>query len=180
MKKILENKTLGIIFKIIKILLTLAVVFVVSIILIQRIFNNNVSLFGYRIFTIVSGSMDPEYKILDVIVSRTKEISEIEVGDDLVYIGRTGTFEGKIVTHRVIKIEMEDNKKAFYTQGIANTGVDPVVYEDQIYGVVLHKSVILSFASKLVSHPLGFMLLILVPASILIATEMYDRLQKKE
>lgn len=174
------KKGLGILLKITKVLLTIMVIFVVSVILMQRVFNNNVSLFGYRIFTIVTGSMEPDYKVMDVIIAKTAESKTIEIGDDLVYLGREGTFANKIVTHRVIKKEVIDSKLTFTTQGTANSGVDPIVYEDQIYGVVLRKSLVLSFASKLVTHPLGFMFLILIPAAILIATEMYDRLQKKE
>lgn len=174
------KKALGILFKIAKILLTIFVILIVSVILIQRIFNNNVSLFGYRIFTIVTGSMEPDYKVYDVIISKSVEPDTINIGDDLVYLGSEGTFAGKIVTHRVINKEVIDSKITFTTQGIANSGVDPAVDEDQIYGIVQSKSLILSFASKLVSHPIGFMFLILVPASILIATEMYERIGKKE
>ncbi len=162
---------------------TIAVLFVVgifSIILVQRVFNNNVSLFGYRIFTVVTQSMEPDYMVSDIIISKNVDTNTLKVGDDVVYLGKVGTFENKIVTHRIIEIVENDGPKEFYTQGINNTGVDPVVTEDQIYGVVLGKSSILSFLSKLVSTPFGFMLLVLLPGSILIATEIFDKFNEKE
>ncbi len=169
----------NIIWKSIKFIVVVVVVLIVLAILIQRVFDNNISLGGYRLFTIVTGSMEPEYKVLDIIISREKEIEEIVVGDDIVYVGKEGNVEDKIITHRIIRIE-ENDEKEFYTQGIANTGEDPVVYEDQIYGVVVRKSVVLSFISRLVSSPIGFILLIVIPGSILIGEEVMQRFFKKE
>ncbi len=168
-----------IILQVFKIIVVLLVVLVVLTILVQRVFDNNISLGGYRMFTIVTGSMEPEYQVFDIIISREVATDEIEVGDDVVYLGKEGAMEDKIVTHRVIRIE-ENEKKEFYTQGIANTGEDPVVYGDQIYGVVVSKSLVLSFISNLVNSPLGFILLIAIPGSILIGEEIMQRFFKKE
>ena len=165
-------------FKILKVLLTLLIVLIVSIILLQRVFNNKVSIGGYRIFTIITESMVPVYNVFDVIISKNIDAENIKVGDDVVYLGSEGSFADKIITHRVIEIENENNTYNFTTQGIANTGIDPVINESQIYGVVVKKSVILSFISKLVNNSFGFYFLILIPLAILIVSEIVDKVKK--
>ena len=175
MKKAIDWLFLGV--KIIFVIITL---FIVSVIMMQRIFDNSLTIGGFRIFTIVTGSMEPEYGILDVIVSKEVESSKINVGDDVVYLGSEGTFRDKIVTHRVIEKRIDDDKVFLLTQGIASDYVDPEISEDQVYGVVLFKSHVLSFVSKLLSHPFGFVLLILVPGCILFVTEIMDKIKERE
>ena len=80
MKKIL--KILKTIVDIILVVFVLAFVLVVCL---QRFSNNELSVFGYRMFTVVSGSMLPEYEIGDVVISKNIPTKEIKVGDD-VYI----------------------------------------------------------------------------------------------
>ena len=70
MKKLLNNKKIQILFKTIKIIVTILVLIIISIILIQRISKNKVTLGGYGFYTIVSESMLPKYKIGDMIISK--------------------------------------------------------------------------------------------------------------
>ncbi len=176
----MNNKFFKIITAVFKVAVVLLVVFIVSVILIQRIFDNNVTIGGYRIFTIITGSMEPEYKVLDVIVSKERSPENIEVGDDVVYLGEEGGFENKVVTHRVIKIDDSGDELIFHTQGIANHQEDPPITSDQVYGVVLFKSHTLSFISKVVSHPIGFMFLVMVPLAILIVSEVMYKIDEKD
>lgn len=180
LKKLRENKLLKFLFKAIKVIVTLLIILVVALIVIQRVFNNKVSVGGYRIFTIITESMVPEYKVNDVIISKEIDASEIKIGDDVVYLGKEDTFKDKIITHRVIEIDDSESIRKFTTQGIANTGVDPEIDETQIYGVVIGKSVILSTISKLVNNSIGFYFLILVPAVFLIFLEIIDFIKDKK
>lgn len=180
MKKIKENKIFKIVKNILKVLITIFILIIVGVILIQRIFNNNFSLAGFRIYTVATGSMVPEYNVLDIIITKTKDMNEIKIGDDVVYLGKEGDFYNKIVTHRVIGKQETDGKTYFRTKGIANRSEDPLIDETQIYGVVLKKSFILSFISKLVNSNVGFYLLILIPGAILITLEIIDKVNKKD
>ena len=113
--------------------------------------------------------MVPVYNINDVILVKEKENDEIQIGDDLVYIGDTGEINGIIITHRVVDIEKHDNKKfSYYTKGLMNLNMDPVVSEDQILGVVVYKIQILSIISKIINNIYGFFLLVFTPLVILI------------
>ena len=176
MKKIMK------VFKtIIDILLTVMVIAFVLVICLQRFSNNEISLFSYRLFTVVSGSMEPEYDIGDVLVAKETLPSKIKVGDDVSYLGNSGTFNGKVVTHRVIKIEQDiEGKYVFHTKGLANLVEDPVVHENQLYGVVAGEITVLSFVYKIVSNKNGMFFFIVIPILYIIASEMIAFMLEKE
>lgn len=180
MQKIKENQMLKYLWKTIKIIVTLFILIIIGIIITQRIFNNNVSVLGYRIFTVATGSMEPEYKVMDILFVKESKESQIKVGDDVVYLGKGGTFDGKVITHRVVEIEKENDIVSFHTKGIANDIEDPIVYYDQIYGKVIYKGVVLSFVNKIINNPIGFYLLIVIPVAILITLEIIDRKKEKD
>lgn len=176
------KKVLGIIKKVVDIVLTIFVLLFVLVVCLQRFSNNEISLFSYRMFTVVSGSMKPEYDIGDVLISKEVDANKIKKGDDVSYLGKSGTFNGKVVTHRVEKVERDvDGKLVFHTKGLANLVEDPVVYEDQIYGVVVHEAKILSFIYKCVSTPKGMFIFIVIPVLYIVGSEMiYFMLEKEE
>lgn len=136
----------------------------------QRISNNKNSLLGYRIYNIVTGSMVPQYVVGDVLLVKETNPKELEVGDDISYKGEVDTFKDKIVTHRIIEKKIgNDGKYTFVTQGIANSSADPEINEDQIFGKVAHKLVLLSCISKLVSSTESKFLLFMIPIIIAVA-----------
>lgn len=181
MKRLQENKILKILWGLIKAIFGIIIALVLIIIITQRVFNNKVTFMGYRIFTVASGSMEPKYKILDMLLVKEMEPDKIVVGDDLVYRGTIGTYEGKVITHRVIKIQENKGKKVFHTQGILeNSMLDPLVSENQIFGKVLYKLQFFSFVNRLISKPIGFMILIVLPIAVLILLEIIDIKDKRE
>ena len=126
-------------YKFFKIILTIVVILIVCIILIQRVFNNKISIAGYRMFTVISPSMEPDYKVFDIIISKTIETDNLKIGDDIVYLGEIGEFNNKIITHRIIDISKENNSYKITTQGIANTAPDPEINGKQVYGKVIFR-----------------------------------------
>ena len=180
MSKVLDNKFIKFLLKFIKVVVWIFVLLVIFVILVQRIFNNRVSIGSYRMFTVVTGSMDPVYRVGDVVISKEVDPSTIKKGDDVVYLGEKNDFKDKIVTHRVIKIEKKDGEYYFTTKGIANDYSDPVISSDQIYGKVVYKPVVLSFLSGILNTKLGFYLLIFVPVAFLIFLEILDYIKRKE
>ena len=143
---------------------TFVFIILVSFILVvclQRFSNNKISIFNYRMFTVISGSMKPKYDIGDVLIAKWIEPSEIKVGDTISYSGTKGDFSGKVITHQVIKIEKNiKGEYIFHAKGLANLVEDPVVSADQIYGVVMYRSFILSTVYRIVATNIGFYLFI--------------------
>lgn len=178
-KKIIDNKILKVLFKIFKAIITLLIILIVSIIFVQRISNNKVTLGGYSVFTIVTESMLPKYQVGDMLLAKKTPYDVIKKGDDLVYIGNEGTFAGKIVTHQVIDIEKKGEKFNYHTKGLANNVEDPLVSEEQVYGVVLTKLNTLSLLSKVLNNVYGFYFLVFIPFAVMIFLEIIDIIQEK-
>ena len=89
--------------------------------------------------------------INDVILVKEMDTNNIQIGDDVTYKAETGQMKGMIVTHQVIEKGEKDGRQYFYTKGIANDTKDPIIYGDQIIGVVQKKIYTLSFIINLIS-----------------------------
>ena len=131
--------------QVVNVLLIIFVVCFALVVCLQRFSNNEISFLNFRLFTVVSGSMAPEYEIGDVLLAQEREPSKIKVGDNISYLGTKGNFKDKVVTHQVVEIEEDkDGNLLFHTKGIANASEDPIVKPEQIYGVIVHEAKILS------------------------------------
>lgn len=179
-EKIKNNKVLRILAMIIKAIISFFIIIVVSIIFIQRISDNKLTLGGYSIYTIITESMVPKYNVGDMVIAKKIPITELKVNDDIVYLGNKNDFAGKIVTHQIIEIEKKGNELYFHTKGIANMIEDPLVEENQILGKVIMKGTILSLISKIVNNPYGFYFVIFVPFAILLVMEIIDFIEEKK
>ena len=170
-QKIKQNKPLKVIGEILYILLFLIVILMLIVVILQRVTDNSVTIGGFRIFTVATGSMVPKYEVGDVLISKEIDPSEIKVGDDIVYKGKEGSFNGKVVTHRVISIEEQGGEYHIITQGIANEQADPEITDEQVYGKIIYKVKTLSFISKMVSNIYIFYFFIFIPIAILIVKQ---------
>ena len=181
-KELKENKILGIILKVIKVCFAIMMVTFILMVLLQRVSNNRVSLFNLRIFTVVSGSMEPKYKIGDVLISMETKPEDIKVGDTISYIGERGTVAGKIITHQVESIDKDlNNKYVFHTKGLANdiSDIYPVT-EDQVYGVVIYKVFLLSLVYKVIGTTWGLFVFVVIPLLYIVGSEMIEIMLEKE
>ena len=175
MRKILDNKVFKIIYGIIRFCVFAILILYVGVLMFQR-FSNNKDIMGYRVFTIATGSMEPVYDVGDVIAVHNTDFASLNVGDDITYIGKVADFDGKIVTHRIVKIDKDEKK--ITTRGVANDADDPAISEDQIFGKVTHKFVLLSILTKLTRNKYGFYFLIFVPLVLVIFLEIADLVTK--
>lgn len=180
MSKIKNNKILKILMMIIKAIVSLFIIVVISIIFIQRVSNNKISLGGYSIYTIITESMVPKYKVGDMVIAKKVSPDKLKVEDDVVYMGEKSDFNGKIVTHQIIKIENKNGQRYFHTKGIANMIEDPIVSEHQIMGKVIFRSAILSFISKIVNNSYGFYFIIFVPFAFILVSEIMDFAEERK
>jgi len=181
MKKIKDNKALNIILKVIRYILIVMFILFVLMVCLQRFSNNRISIFNLRLFTVVSGSMEPKYKIGDVLVAVETAPKDVKVGDAISYLGKKGSFKDKVITHEVIDIEIDkDGKRRFHAKGLANIAEDPIVEESQLYGVIKYKVRTLSFIYKIVGTPAGLFIFVVLPIMYIIGSEMVISLIEKE
>ena len=102
----------------------------------SRISGNAPSFFGYSIYRVSSGSMEPVLKVGDIILSRQIDPTQLAKNDIVTFRGTTGEFDGKIVTHRVV-VPPYDEGGSYYliTQGDANPEkMDTPISTDQVLG----------------------------------------------
>ena len=169
--KIKNNKAFNIIRKILSVLVTILLVLIFFVIIVQKVTNNQMNLGGFGIYTVATGSMEPEYNVRDLLLASKKDINDINIGDDVVYMGKEGNLSGKIIVHRVIKRFDNEGKVSFITQGIANGLSDPEIEGNQILGVVKCKLHILSFCSHAINNIYGLIFLVVIPFVIFIFVE---------
>lgn len=164
-----------------RIIVGIVVAAFILVVCLQRFSDNKISFFNYRMFTVVSESMTPKYNIGDVLISKETEPSKVKENDVISYLGSYGDFSGKVITHRVVGVlKDEDGKYLYRTKGDANIVEDPIVSEDQLYGVVVYRSMILSLVYRIVGTKIGFYLFIIIPILFIIGSEMISALLEKE
>ncbi|MCI6900002.1 MAG: signal peptidase I [Tenericutes bacterium] len=174
MQKLLENKAFKIIYGIIRTFIVSFLVIYLLFVIIQRVTNNS-SIFGYRMFTVATGSMEPVYNVNDVILVKDTDPSTLKVGDDIAYLGNRDAVKGLVVTHRIIRIETLDDNKVHYTlKGVNNKYEDPSITEDQILGKVLGKVYVVNFINHVVKNIYGFFFLVFCPLVLVIFLEIAD------
>ena len=184
-KWIMKNEKFKKIFKIIRGIINTIVVFIVILfvltVCLQRFSGNRISFFNYRIFTVVTGSMEPKYMIGDILIAKEKEPSEIKIGDAISYLAQKGEIRNNVVTHEVVNITKDENGKyLFHSKGLVNLVEDPVVHEEQVDGGVVYKTKLLSFIRKIISTDIGMLLFVIIPILYIIISEMIAILIEKE
>lgn len=173
MQKLLDNKIFKILTTIIKVVFLFVIIAYLAFILVQKI-GDNKSIGGYRIFTILTGSMKGVYDINDVVLVKEVDKKTLKVGDDIAYLGEKDSYKGKIVTHRIINIENKNNQMIIHTKGVSNILEDPVITNNKIYGKVESKLTFISLINKTIKNKYGFFFLIFVPLVLVIFLEIAD------
>ena len=170
MGSIFNNKIFKIVYGTLKNIFFTVLILYVVFICVQRLSGNN-SVFGFRLFTVATGSMKGVYNVNDVIAVKDFDNKKLKVGDDIAFIGNRGGLENKLVTHRIIKIEEESNGRIFTTKGVKNSVEDPSITESQILGKVVGVVPVVTQINHVVKSQLGFFCLIFCPLVLVIVLE---------
>ncbi|GAA2380781.1 MULTISPECIES: signal peptidase I [Gordonia] len=90
---------------------------------------------GARPYSVLTGSMRPDYPPGTLIVVKPRPFSSIEVGDVVTYQVKSG--QPGVVTHRVVGFDKSPSgQPRLITKGDANSAVDPPVRPVQVRGVL--------------------------------------------
>ena len=99
------------------------------------------SVFGFSVLQVKTGSMLPEYEIGTIVITKTVDSNELQVGDVISFYSMDKDIAGEVNTHRIEKIEHggDDNAPYFTTKGDNNSQVDKQkVWPSQIVGKVVY------------------------------------------
>lgn len=124
---------------------------------------------GYDVRIVQSGSMEPAIGTGSVVIIAERE--RYQVGD-IVTFGGDDARDQLPTTHRIIEDRLQDGELVFVTQGDANESpdADPLRPED-IRGAVIFDIPYLGFVLDFARQPLGFALLIGIPAAFIVFEE---------
>lgn len=162
------------IFTIIKLICIVLLICLIAVLALQRFSKNEIAVGGFRVFNVATESMVPKYVVGDILIVKETEINDLDIGDDVTYLGKESTFKGRVVTHQIVQIDETENGKVFHTKGIANEVEDPIITGDQIYGKVIYKCIIFSQLTKLMNNMTAFYILVFIPFAILISLQLKD------
>lgn len=116
-------------------------------------------LFGYQIYDVVSGSMEPEIPVDSVVYVKETVPEEIEEGDVAAFQS-----SGSVIIHRIVEKRIVEGQ--FITKGDANTQVDiEKVPYDAMIGVVTFHIPFLGVVMTVVTSNVGKVYLICYAAS---------------
>lgn len=120
------------IFKILINVLTILVFIILVLIIVAKLDmivtgKNYFEMFGYSVFKVTTGSMNPTIKENDIIL--VKKDNNYVVDDIVTYKG-----EGAYITHRIVQL----NGNLIITKGDANNTTDTAITGDLIIGKVVH------------------------------------------
>lgn len=124
---------------------------------------------GLKMLVVQSGSMEPMVKTGSVVLIKKQDTYSI--GDIVTFIqgGRDST------THRVVKTEVVSGKELFHTKGDANQAEDrEKVSVENILGKTIFAIPYLGFVVAFTKNQMGFIFLIVVPATIIIFSEILN------
>ena len=155
-------------------------------VVIQVLTQGYVNFFGFSVFRVVTGSMEPTIAPGALLISKDMPIEQIQVGDIICFRSREANMLGKSITHRVISIYESGTQLCLETKGDANTVADalPVMQSNLIGKVIVYtgqKNVLADIMSFLTSG-MGFMICIVMPCLLIcgmILRECVSNIQKE-
>ena len=160
MKKNKVFRTINLIKNIICWILIVVLVFTLVVFFTARINGSTPSVFGYSIYRVSSGSMEPELKVGDIILDKVVDNPEyLKVGDVITF--KSDDYGDLLVTHKVIKAPYEDNGKLMLqTKGVANELEDKPISTDKVKGIMICKVDYLDTLYNVFLSPWGLLILI--------------------
>ncbi len=115
--------------------------------------------FGWRVDSVLSGSMEPDIRTGSLVLTRPVEAVEIQTGDVIVFRHAVDGDQTKqvLIAHRVVDA---GDGTSFRTKGDANENLDPfLVPADDVVGTVLCDIPYLGRLAELVGTPYGISVL---------------------
>lgn len=129
---------------------------------------------GVAPVVVLSGSMEPTYRVGSMLFIRRVQGADVKVGDVVTFAtpGTPSGADGSIVTHRVIGVSDRENGRAYRTKGDANRTEDGWdITADLLIGRPLFAVPYLGRITFFAHTKSGFLLLVVVPAVAIIVNE---------
>lgn len=163
------KKVIGKIWDVIKTILVVAMIAITASLLVMKIMGDTPSIMGYNLYYIATPSMEPSLEVGDIILSKeVKDYTELKEHDVITYQGEVGSYAGKLITHEIIQVNVHDDGSiTFLTKGTKPSAqVDPEIRADQVRTKMICEIPFLGDIMNIINHPVGFLIIIVVPLGI--------------
>ncbi|MBQ9017777.1 signal peptidase I [Candidatus Saccharibacteria bacterium] len=142
--------------------ITVVVVAVVAVALV------GLRLFGFRTFTVMSGSMEPNYPVGALIYVKPVDYQNLKAGDVISYVAND---DKTVVTHRIAKIEIDEADPSvwrFQTKGDANAVADSkLVHYKNVLGTPIVTIPYIGYIARGIQQPPGIYIALVVGTLLL-------------
>ncbi len=133
----------------------IATTVVVVLVVLAAILLVGVRFVGYRVYTVLSGSMEPTYHVGSLIYVKEVDPLTLQTGDVITYMVNEET----VVTHRIVGIMPDENEAGvvrFRTKGDANNSEDgTLVHSQNVIGTPVLTVPEIGYAVDYIQHPPG-------------------------
>ena len=135
----------------------------------------------FNAYVVLSGSMLPEIKVKDIVVTKKVPAESLEVEDIITFIAPDSRYGGISITHR-IKEKYYDESLGTYsyrTQGDNNNVADSaLVPNDNILGKVILKIPKLGYLQDLLASKGGLIFVVLIPSLAILSYDIMKMFKK--
>ena len=135
----------------------------------------------FNAYVVLSGSMLPEIKVKDIVVTKKVPAESLEVEDIITFIAPDSRYGGISITHR-IKEKYYDESLGTYsyrTKGDANNVADAsLVPNDNVLGKVILKIPKLGYLQDILSSKGGLIIIVLIPCLTILSYDIMKILKK--
>src|SRR4030042_1107194 len=135
---------------------------------------------NYKVLVVQSGSMEPAIHTGSIVVVQPD--NDLKIGDVITFGPYSKTKSP--TTHRIYEMKVEGGEPVYITKGDANNAPDTrEIKKTDIIGKVLLSVPFIGYAVDFAKKPLGFALIIIVPAALIIVDEVkkiFREMKKKK
>jgi len=135
---------------------------------------------NFKLLVVKSGSMEPSINTGGLVI--VKPVDEYKIGDVVSFGEITKTKD--LTTHRIHDIRVVSGEVFYITKGDANNAPDQTeIRKKDIVGKVLFDIPYLGFAIDFAKKPIGFALIIIIPAVAIVVDEIkkiFKEVKKKK
>jgi len=150
-----NKETIKKVWNIVSKTIVILIIILLLVTVIRSLVFKKTDIFGYRIYLIMSGSMEEEISVEDAVL--IKETYDIQKGDIIAF--QNGN---SVTVHRIVNIKTEGNKKLYQTKGDNNNIEDSnLVEQNQIKGKYVTKIAGLGKVAMFLKQNLIFVILFL-------------------
>ena len=146
----------------------------VGVVVILALLMVGARLVGFRVFTVLSGSMEPAYHVGSLIYVKEVDYRELESG----YVITFMLDEDTVATHRIVEVVPDEEDASvirFRTKGDANTAEDGgLVHYKNVIGTPVFTIPYLGYLANYIQRPPGTYVAITVGAILLLLVFLPD------